>query len=163
MVYKRNQYNFSVVLFSPEIPGNTGSVGRTCVSLDIPLILIKPLGFDINEKAVRRAGLDYWKHLDLRVFENWEQYLEKENPKSLMFFENDTGKTFFEADYPSNVHLVFGSETKGISIEIRSRYEGQFYELPMFSDKIRSLNLSNVATTVAYQCLGHQLGAICPM
>ncbi|MFP5457191.1 MAG: TrmH family RNA methyltransferase, partial [Bacteriovoracia bacterium] len=84
---------FRIVLHAPEIPGNTGSIGRTCVALNAELILIKPYGFDISEKAVRRAGLDYWKHVRLKEFESWEAFLDAERPESdqLMLFEKGDG------------------------------------------------------------------------
>lgn len=145
--------NFSIVLHSPEIPGNTGSIGRTCIALNLRLILIKPLGFDLSEKALRRAGLDYWKYVNLTVFENFEEYLQKENPESMFFFSKTSPKNYFEAPFTSNCHLIFGSETKGLPPDILSEYASQTYSLPMYSEKVRSLNLSNVATAVAYEAL----------
>jgi len=146
---------FKIVLFEPLIPGNTGSVGRTCVGLDLELCLIKPLGFDLSEKEVRRAGLDYWKYVKLKTFENWEDFLEKENPPStqLFFLSKFATKTYFEAPYEKDCYLVFGSEVKGLPPKIHETYSEQLYKLPMYSEHIRSLNLSNVATAVAYEAL----------
>jgi tRNA (cytidine/uridine-2'-O-)-methyltransferase len=151
--------NFSVVLIAPEIPGNTGSIGRTCVALGIRLILIKPYGFELTEKAVRRAGLDYWKHVDITEYENWADFIkgEKPGPTDLIFFENHTGKLYYDAPYKKDCYLVFGSETKGTPSEICSEYSEQFYEMPQYSEHIRSLNLSNAATAVCYECLRHLL------
>ena len=151
-----NKPTFKIVLFTPEIPGNTGSIGRTCLALNLELILIKPYGFDIDEKAVRRAGLDYWKHVKLREFDSWEDFLLKEKPKKekLLFFENNGKKSFYEAPYAADCYLLFGGETKGFPYQVEEEYTENFYHLPMYSEHIRSLNLSNVATTVAYQCLG---------
>lgn len=148
---------FKIVLYAPEIPGNTGSIGRTCVALNAELILIKPYGFEIDEKAVRRAGLDYWKYVQLKEFDSWEDFLIKENPdiKKLLFFENNGQKLFYDAPYSSHCYLIFGGETKGIPFVIEDRYQSQIYRLPMFSEHIRSLNLSNVATSVAFECLRH--------
>lgn len=148
---------FKIVLFAPEIPGNTGSIGRTCVALDLELILIKPYGFEIDEKAVRRAGLDYWKHVKLREFESWEDFLmrEKPAPEKLIFFENHGSKLHYEAPYTPDCYLIFGGETKGFPYEVENDYHSRFYQLPMYSEHIRSLNLSNVATTVAYECFRH--------
>jgi len=145
--------NFSIVLHSPEIPGNTGSIGRTCIALNLRLILIKPLGFDLSEKALRRAGLDYWKHVNLTVYENFQEYLEKENPTSMFFFSKTSSQNYFQAPFSSNCHLIFGSETKGLPPEILTQYASHTYSLPMYSEKVRSLNLSNVATAVAYEVL----------
>ena len=148
---------FKIVLFAPEIPGNTGSIGRTCVALGLELILIKPYGFDIDEKAVRRAGLDYWKFVQLKEFESWEDFLIKEKPdrSKLFFYENTGEKLHYEAPYTENCYLIFGGETKGIPYQVEEEFKSQFYQLPMYSEHIRSLNLSNVATAVAYECLRH--------
>ncbi len=148
---------FKIVLFAPEIPGNTGSVGRTCVALNLELILIRPYGFEIDEKAVRRAGLDYWKHVQLKEFNSWEDFLikEKPDPQKLLFFENNGEKLFYDAPYSKDCYLIFGGETKGIPYEVENTYQSQIYRLPMFSQEIRSLNLSNVATAVAFECLRH--------
>ncbi|MGZ3809446.1 MAG: tRNA (cytidine(34)-2'-O)-methyltransferase [Bacteriovorax sp.] len=146
---------FKIVLVAPEIPGNTGSIGRTCVALDLELILIKPLAFDISEKAVRRAGLDYWKHVNLKIYENFSEFLEKENPSrdEMFFFSKTATKTLFEAKFKKDCYLVFGSETKGLDPAILKEYSESLVSLPMYSENIRSLNLSNAATAAAYEAL----------
>jgi tRNA (cytidine/uridine-2'-O-)-methyltransferase len=150
-----DQKNFKIVLFAPEIPGNTGSIGRTCVAMGVELILIKPYGFDISEKAVRRAGLDYWKHVKLTEYESFEEFLELENPKreQLFILENNVNQNYFDAGYSEGCYLIFGSETKGMPKYIYEDYMDRMFHIPMYSEKIRSLNLSNAATTVAYECL----------
>ncbi len=102
--------SFTIVLYNPEIPGNTGSIGRTCVALNMRLILIHPLGFDISEKALRRAGLDYWKKVKLTEYENWESFLAEEKPEeSKVFFFSKNGKnSYFEAKFKKGSFLVFG-------------------------------------------------------
>jgi tRNA (cytidine/uridine-2'-O-)-methyltransferase len=152
-----NKKKFSIVLHAPEIPGNTGSIGRTCVALNARLILIRPYGFDIDEKAVRRAGLDYWKHIDLTEYDNFEHFIDEEKPnrEKLFFFENFGEKSFYDAPYTEGCYLILGQETKGIPKQICEKYSDRTFYLPMFSDKIRSLNLSNTATAVAYECLRH--------
>ena len=149
--------HFKIVLFAPEIPGNTGSIGRTCVAMNLELILIKPYGFEIDEKAVRRAGLDYWKYVQLKEFDSWEDFLLKERPpkEKLFFFENNGAKLHYEAPYSKDCYLIFGGETKGIPYVVEDEYQSQLYRLPMYSEHIRSLNLSNVATAVAYEALRH--------
>ncbi len=148
---------FKIVLLAPEIPGNTGSIGRTCVALNLELILIKPYGFDIDEKAVRRAGLDYWKYVKLKEFDSWEDFLIREKPEreKLFFYENNGEKLHYEASYSQGCYLIFGGETKGIPYQVEDEFRTQIYKLPMYSEHIRSLNLSNVATAVAYECLRH--------
>lgn len=149
------QKPFKIVLFEPEIPGNTGSIGRICVALGIDLILIKPYGFDLSEKAVRRAGLDYWKHVTITEYNNFNDFLQGESPKleQLLFFENNMDQDFYDAPYSENCYLIFGAETKGLPQSIYEEYRKNMYHLPMYSEHIRSLNLSNTATTVAYECL----------
>ena len=149
------QKPFKIVLFEPEIPGNTGSIGRTCVALNLELILIKPYGFDLSEKAVRRAGLDYWKHVQIKEYENFEDFLGGESPElsKLIFFENNVEQDFYQAPYQEGCYLIFGAETKGLPQNFYTQYKNNMYHLPMFSEHIRSLNLSNTVTTVSYQCL----------
>ena len=146
---------FKIVLVAPEIPGNTGSIGRTCVALDLELILIKPLAFDISEKAVRRAGLDYWRHVSLKTYENFSEFLEKENPSrdQLFFFSKTAKKNLFQASFQENSYLIFGSETKGLDPALLTEYSNELVSLPMYSEHVRSLNLSNAATAAAYEAL----------
>jgi len=147
--------NFKIVLVAPEIPGNTGSIGRTCVALDLELILIKPLAFDIDEKAVRRAGLDYWKYVQLKIYESWEDFIEKETPEreKLFLFSRFATKPLFHVKILKDSYLVFGSETKGLDSKIKEQFSSQLVTLPMNSEHIRSLNLANAATAAAYEAL----------
>ena len=146
---------FNIVLFSPDIPGNTGSIGRTCVALDINLILIKPYGFDLSEKSVRRAGLDYWKHVKLKEYENWDAFIEVESPQKeeLILFSKAGAQSFYKAPFNENCYLIFGSETKGLPQEILNKFPQNTYQLPMFSEHVRSLNLANTAAAASYECL----------
>ncbi|RMA41266.1 tRNA (cytidine(34)-2'-O)-methyltransferase [Rhodophyticola porphyridii] len=144
-----------VVLVTPEIPGNTGTIGRTCVALDLELILIRPYGFDISEKAVRRAGLDYWRHVRLSEYDSWPEFLRVRQPgrERLFFFEDHGVASFYAPDYPADAYLVFGRETKGLQPEILDGMEDRVFHLPMRSPHIRSLNLANAATAVVYQAM----------
>ncbi len=146
---------FKIVLYSPDIPGNTGAIGRTCIALNIELVLIRPYGFDLDEKSVRRAGLDYWKHVQLTEYENWQEFMERENPaiEKLFFFSKTAQKTYYDANFNNGSYLIFGSETKGLPEHIFETYKEQMLSLPMFSEHIRSLNLANTATAVAYEAL----------
>lgn len=146
---------FKIVLVAPEIPGNTGSIGRTSLALDLELILIKPLAFDISEKAVRRAGLDYWKHVNLKTFLSFQDFLENEKPPAdkMFFFSKTAKKTHFEAEFKKDCYLIFGSETKGLDPLILKEYSESLVSLPMYSEHVRSLNLSNAATAAAYEAL----------
>lgn len=148
----------SIVLVQPEIPGNTGAVGRTCVALDMELVLIHPLGFDISDKRVKRSGLDYWPHIRLVEFTSWEAFMSERTPRhdQLFLFEEFADRSFYEPDYPEHAYLVFGRETKGIPEAIVSAHRDQMVRLPMRSDKVRSLNLANTVAAAAYQAIrGH--------
>lgn len=141
-----------IVLHQPEIPGNAGSIGRTCLALNAQLILIKPYGFSLDEKSVRRAGLDYWKYVNLIEFESWESFLEQQKPQmeELFFIETKAKQSIYQAIFKEKCYLVFGSETQGLPNSILTQYFEQTFELPMYSKYIRSLNLSNAATAAAY-------------
>lgn len=148
-----------IVLVTPEIPYNTGAIGRTCVALELELILIKPYGFSIEEKAVRRAGMDYWKHVQLSEYDSWEDFLEDRKPPrdSLYFFEEHGAQSVFTPAYQPDAYLVFGCESKGLSPEVLADREDRVFHLPMRSPLVRSLNLANVATAVVYQAMRTQL------
>ncbi|WP_301751727.1 tRNA (cytidine(34)-2'-O)-methyltransferase [uncultured Erythrobacter sp.] len=149
----------AIILIQPEIPGNTGSVGRTCVALGMELILIHPLGFEITDTRVKRAGLDYWPHVNLTEYASWDAFLEARTPRAeqLFLFEEFGAKSFYEPDYPDDAMLVFGKETTGIPKAIIDRHADRLVKLPMRSEVIRSLNLANTVTAAAYQALRGKL------
>lgn len=145
----------SIVLVNPEIPGNTGAIGRTCVALDMELVLIHPLGFVIDDKRVKRSGLDYWPHIQLVEFASWDAFIAERAPRpdQMFLFEEYAPRTFYEPEYPEDAYLVFGRETKGLPAEIVEAHRGQLVGLPMRSDKVRSLNLANTVAAAAYQAV----------
>ncbi|MBU2983291.1 tRNA (cytidine(34)-2'-O)-methyltransferase [Lentibacter algarum] len=149
-----------IVLVTPEIPYNTGAIGRTCVALNLELILIKPYGFSLDEKAVRRAGTDYWKYVNLSEYDTWEGFLEARKPcrESLYFFEENRAQTLYDPAYEQDAYLVFGCESAGLSLTILDGMEDRTFSLPMLDTRVRSLNLANVATAVVYQAMRTQLG-----
>ncbi|BBC74186.1 tRNA methyltransferase [Altererythrobacter sp. B11] len=149
----------SIVLVQPEIPHNTGAIGRTCVALDLELVLIHPLGFDLSDRQVKRAGLDYWPHVRLAEFASWEAFLAERGPREdqLFLFEEYAERSFYDADYPEDAYLVFGRETKGLPAAVVEPLRHRLVRLPMRSDRIRSLNLANAATAAAYQALRGRL------
>ena len=144
-----------IVLVQPEIPGNTGAVGRTCVALDAELILIHPLGFHITDARVKRSGLDYWPHVRLIEYASWDAFVAERTPRDdqLFLFEEHASQSFYAPNYPDDALLVFGSETTGIPENIWRRYLGRQFHLPMRSQHIRSLNLANSVAAAAYQAL----------
>ena len=152
--------HMKLVLVTPEIPWNTGAIGRTCVALNLELILIKPYGFSLDEKSVRRAGTDYWKHVHLSEYDNWQHFLDERQPPrdTLYFFEENGAQNFYTPDYDHDGYLVFGCESKGLPIAILDGLEDRIFNLPMRDTRVRSLNLANVATAVIYQAMRTQLG-----
>ena len=152
--------HMKLVLVTPEIPWNTGAIGRTCVALNLELILIKPYGFSLDEKSVRRAGTDYWKHVHLSEYDNWQHFLDERQPPrdTLYFFEENGAQNFYTPDYEPDGYLVFGCESKGLPIAILDGLEDRIFNLPMRDTRVRSLNLANVATAVIYQAMRTQLG-----
>lgn len=149
-----------MVLVTPEIPYNTGAIGRTCVALNLELILIKPYGFSLDEKAVRRAGTDYWKHVQLTEYDDWDSFIDQRDPPrdSLYFFEEHGAQSLYAPTYQPDAYLVFGCESAGLSPAILEGNDDRVFHLPMLSPKVRSLNLANVATAVIYTAMRPQLG-----
>ena len=146
----------NVVLLEPEMPSNTGNIGRTCVATNTRLHLIEPLGFKLNEKALKRAGLDYWDKLDVLVYSDYQDFLEK-NPDALgkMYFATTKAhKVYSEVDYEPDCYLMFGKESAGIPEEILVENEDHCVRIPMWGE-IRSLNLSNSVAVVLYEALRH--------
>jgi tRNA (cytidine/uridine-2'-O-)-methyltransferase len=145
----------AIVLVQPEIPGNTGAVGRTCVALGMELILIHPLGFEISDRRVKRSGLDYWPHVRLAEYASWDAFLQARTPRpdQLFLFEEFGSRSFYEPDYPDNAFLVFGQETKGLPGAIIAAHPDRLFRLPMRSEVIRSLNLANTVAAAAYQAM----------
>jgi tRNA (cytidine/uridine-2'-O-)-methyltransferase len=146
-----------VVLFQPEIPPNTGSVARLCAATLTPLHLIEPLGFKIDDKHLKRAGLDYWEFVDLRVHKSWDDFLANMKPRSLLFFSKRANKSYTSLRYDENDFLVFGPETRGLPQELLDANPGQALRIPMMGAGVRSLNLSNAVSIVLYEAL-RQLG-----
>ncbi len=145
---------FNIVLVTPDIPQNTGTIGRICVNTSSKLHLIKPLGFSLSEKALRRAGLDYWQHLDLVVWESLEAFLE-ENSKYLdrfFFSTTKSDKPYFEAKYQEGDFLIFGSETRGLPMELMNLREEGKITIPM-GKMGRSLNLAVSVGIVLYEAI----------
>ena len=145
----------NVVLHEPELPANTGNIGRTCVATGSRLHLIKPLGFSLDEKQLKRAGLDYWPHLDVTVYENFEDFLAR-NPGARIYMASTKGHHMYtEVSYEPDCYLMFGKESAGIPEEILLDYEDTAVRIPMNPD-IRSLNLSNSVAIMVYEALRQQ-------
>ncbi len=142
----------NIVLFEPEIPANTGNIGRTCVATGTRLHLIEPLGFRLNEKSIKRAGMDYWEHLDVTRYMNFEEFLEK-NPGAKIYMATTKGQhVYTEVNYEPDCYIMFGKESAGIPEEILVEHPDTCIRIPMLSE-IRSLNLSNSVAVVLYEAL----------
>ena len=144
--------SLNIVLHEPEIPQNTGNIARTCAATGAALHLIEPLGFSIDEKAVRRAGLDYWSKLSLFVYASLDDFFQQNSDGPYFFCTTKAKKTYAEASYPSGAYLIFGKESRGIPEEILVQHPGDCVRIPM-RPEIRSLNLSNAVAIVAYEAL----------
>ncbi len=143
---------FSIVLVRPEIPHNTGAIGRLCVGLGVPLHLIRPLGFRLDEKAIARAGLDYWPYLDLRLHDTWDAFLESVRPKRFFFLSTKGEKTLYDCAFAEGDALVFGNESSGLPKDFYARYREQLFQIPMPGTHARSINLANAVSIAAYEC-----------
>ncbi len=149
----------NIVLHEPEIPPNTGNIGRTCVATGTVLHLIEPLGFSLSQKALRRAGMDYWEHLDVRVYESYTDFLEKNAAAladaKIWFATTKAHQLYTDVKFGSNDFIMFGKESAGIPEEILVDNEETCIRIPMLP-QIRSLNLSNSANIVLYEALRQQ-------
>ena len=148
MLFVERSGMLNLVLFQPEIPSNTGSLIRLSANMGANLHLIKPYGFEINDKRLRRAGLDYKELANVYEYENFDDYLDKANPAKLYFVSTKVSKSYADVKYHSDDSFLFGSETKGLPTEIMDEYDG--ITLPMQKGS-RSLNLSNCVSIVAYE------------
>lgn len=151
-LYQNMEKSMNIVLHQPEIPANTGNIGRTCVATGSILHLIEPLGFRLNEKDLKRAGMDYWDKLDVRRYINFEDFLAK-NPNAKIWMATTKAKhVYTEVEYGPDDYIMFGKESAGIPEEILVDYEDTCVRIPML-DEIRSLNLSNSVSIMLYEAL----------
>jgi tRNA (cytidine/uridine-2'-O-)-methyltransferase len=147
-----------VVLYEPDIPGNTGNVGRTCVATGSTLHLVGKLGFSLEDPYVKRSGLDYWEKVKVVKHKNWDAFLETlSQTASLYFFSKKADRDFWQATFHPESYLIFGCETGGLPEGIHKRYAAQFYRIPMAPDSVRSLNLSTSVGVVLYEVLRQTL------
>lgn len=143
-----------VVLINPQIPPNTGNIARTCIANDITLVLVGKIGFDLSEKSLKRAGLDYWKYVSLEIYKDFDEFKRTVKDENLLLFFSTKGKkTFWEAPYSKESYLIFGSETEGLPRNLYTIYSDKLYTIPMRNSKVRSLNLATSAGIVIYEAL----------
>ena len=142
----------NIVLLEPEMPANTGNIGRTCVATNSRLHLIEPLGFKLNEKMLKRAGLDYWDKLDVTVYSDYQDFLDKNPGAKIYMATTKAHKVYTEPEYEPDCYIMFGKESAGIPEEILLENQENCVRIPMWGD-IRSLNLSNSVSIVLYEAL----------
>jgi tRNA (cytidine/uridine-2'-O-)-methyltransferase len=142
-----------IVLVEPEIPPNTGSIARLCGATDTVLHLVRPLGFSVDDKHLKRAGLDYWPHVDIRFWQGLDDFLEACDEQKMYFMTTKTDRAYYEARFKPGSYLVFGKETRGLPEEIIALYRDRCYTIPMENKNIRSLNLAMCAGIVLYEAL----------
>ena len=145
-----------VVLVAPEIPQNTGSIGRLCVATGATLHLVEPLGFTIDDRHLRRAGLDYWPHVDCVRHRSWETFTTARPPGRILCFAARAPRSYTTLRYRADDLLVFGSESRGLPPAVRNAYAEAIFGIPLASEHVRSLNLATAVAVVLYEALRQQ-------
>ena len=143
----------NIVLHEPEIPHNTGAIARTCVLTNSRLHLIKPFGFDLSDKYLKRAGLDYWKYLDLTIYENLDDFFEKNKDANFYLATTKTKHIYSDVKFKDGDYIFFGKETAGLPEDLINKYSDRAIRIPMIKDLKRSLNLANSCTVILYEAL----------
>lgn len=148
--------SYNLVLLCPEIPQNTGNIGRLCVGAEANLHLVKPLGFSLDEKYIRRSGLDYWQYLRLNVHESVDDFLDFAKDKTCYFFSTKTDRSYLDCDYKPDSYLIFGNEGSGLPAPLYEKFKESLYTIPMPGEHARSLNLANSAAIILYEALSRK-------
>ena len=143
----------NIVLIEPEIPNNTGNIGRLALASGSNLHLVKPFGFEITDTRLKRAGLDYWQHLNISYYDSITQFFEINKNEDMVFLSSHGTKNYWDIPFTDNIFLVFGKESVGLSTSIVETYKNQLYKIPLYSDYVRSLNLANAVSIVTYEGL----------
>lgn len=144
---------FNIVLIEPEIPMNTGNIGRLSLAAGSNLHLVKPFGFELSDKRLKRAGLDYWQHISLFIYESIDDFLSKNKNGNFAYFSSHGTQDYYAIDYQEDMFLVFGKESVGLPKKLVEANSELVYKIPIYSDKIRSLNLANAVSIVVYEGL----------
>ncbi|MFT4533929.1 MAG: tRNA (cytidine/uridine-2'-O-)-methyltransferase [Saprospiraceae bacterium] len=143
----------NIVLIEPEIPNNTGNIGRLSLAAGAKLHLVKPFGFELSDKRVKRAGLDYWKHVDLHIYEDKDSFFKQHKDKHLVFLSSHGKKSYTEIEFEDDIFIVFGKESEGLGAELLEKYKEDLFSIPIMSPHVRSLNLANAVSVVVYSCI----------
>ena len=144
---------FNIVLIEPEIPNNTGNIGRLALASGSILHLVKPFGFEINDTRLKRAGLDYWKYISVKIYENINDFMSINNDKNMVYLSSSAEKSYCSINYKDDMFLVFGKESVGLSKDILTKNSDKLYKIPIYSNHVRSLNLANAVSIVVYEGL----------
>lgn len=150
---KKWKMGFNIVLIEPEIPMNTGNIGRLSLASGSQLHLVKPFGFELDDSRVKRAGLDYWKYISLSIYESASSFFEINKDKKMAFFSSHGKKHYSSVHYEDDMFLVFGKESLGLSEEILAKNVENVFNIPIYSEHVRSLNLANAVSIVTYNGL----------
>lgn len=142
---------YNIVLVEPEIHTNTGNIGRLSLASGSNLHLVKPFGFELSDSRLKRAGLDYWKHINLFTYESIDEFLETHKDKEMAFLSSHGTQEYYDIDFKDELFLVFGKESKGLPKSITNKFESKLYNIPLFSENIRSINLANAVSIVVYE------------
>lgn len=145
----------NIVLIEPEIPNNTGNIGRLALASGSVLHLVKPFGFEINDTRLKRAGLDYWQHLNIIYYESTEDFFNKNQDQKMAFLSSHGTKNHWNIPFEDNLFLIFGKESVGLPQSILKKHAHQLYKIPLYSEHVRSLNLANAVAIVVYEGLKH--------
>ena len=143
----------NIVLIEPEIPNNTGNIGRLSLASGSNLHLVKPFGFEISDARLKRAGLDYWQHLNLNYYDNIENFFNKNKDAKMVFLSSHGTKNHWDIPYEDNLFLVFGKESVGLPKHIIETHQNKLYKIPLYSEHVRSLNIANAVSIVIYEGL----------
>lgn len=144
---------FNIVLVEPEIPMNTGNIGRLSLASGSVLHLVKPFGFELDDKRLKRAGLDYWKHLSVNIYENIEDFFSKNKQANMVYFSSSATKNYTTINFQDNMFFLFGKESVGLSKEITVKNSENLYKIPIYTNHVRSLNLANAVSIIVYEGL----------
>ena len=144
---------FNIVLVEPEIPNNTGNIGRLSLASGAVLHLVKPFGFELSDARLKRAGLDYWKHITVKIYENLDEFLAVNKDKEMVFLSSAAKKSYVSIDYKDNLFFVFGKESVGLPKGLVSTNSDKLYKIPIHSPHVRSLNLANAVSIVVFEGL----------
>ncbi|WP_194767112.1 tRNA (cytidine(34)-2'-O)-methyltransferase [Tamlana sp. I1] len=145
----------NIVLIEPEIPNNTGNIGRLALGSGSHLHLVKPFGFEIDDSRLKRAGLDYWQHLSVTYYDNVEAFFKINKNKNMAFLSSKGTKNHWDIPFEDDLFLIFGKESVGLAPEIVTTHADKLYKIPLYSDHVRSLNLANAVSIVVYEGLKH--------